>query len=170
MKPLSKIGIKWIAYSIELFLIFTLEQTPGLIPELFGVTPSLIMCVCISIAVFEGEMPAMMFGLAGGLLMDFGSRTIFGFNAFFLTVLCYLCGLLVVNLMRNNIVTTMVLGAGVLLIMGIVRWFFFYVLWGYPSLWFHFYAVMLPCALYSVIILPLFFYLNRVISTYLSYE
>ena len=166
----EKSWIKWVAYSIELFLMYVLEQTPNLIPDMFGAYPSLVMCVCISVAIFEGEVPGLFFGLAGGLMLDYTSTKIFGFYALFLTVLCYFCGLLVVNLMRNNIVTTMLLGSASVLIMGIVKWFFFYVLWDYPSLFYHLYAFILPSVLYTVLLLPVFFYFTRVVSTHLSVD
>lgn len=166
----SKAWVKWFAYAIELFLMFIIEQTPNLIPDVYGVYPSLVMCVCISVAIFEGEIAGMYFGLAGGLLLDYTSTKIFGFYALFLTVICYVCGLLVVNLMRNNIVTTMILGAGSFLSIALVKWFFFYVIWDYPSLFYHLYAIILPSALYSFLLLPVFFYFNRVLSTHLSVD
>ncbi|MDR1565600.1 MAG: rod shape-determining protein MreD [Oscillospiraceae bacterium] len=168
MKILNKLGIKWLAYSLELFIAFILGQTPGLIPRIFGVLPMLPICVCVCIALFEGEFAGLLFGAAGGLLMDFSGTKVFGFHALFLTILCYVCGMFVVYLMRNNIVTCMLLGTGSLLIIGIMRWLFLYVIWDYDGLWYLFYSVILPSVGYSMVLLPVFFYLNKVIATHLS--
>jgi rod shape-determining protein MreD len=126
------------------------------------------ICVCVCVALFEGELAGLFFGVAGGLLMDFSETNVFGFHALFLTILCYVCGMFVVYLMRNNIVTCMLLGTGSLLIIGIMRWLFLYVIWNYTELWYLFYSGTLPSVGYSMILLPVFFYLNKVIATHLS--
>lgn len=64
--------IRYFAYSIELLVLFIIQETPGLIPAVFGARPILLIPVAVSIAMFENELPAMFFGLAFGLFLDFG--------------------------------------------------------------------------------------------------
>lgn len=65
------------------------QETPGLIPELFGARPVLLIPVALSIALFEGERPSMMFGLFSGLLIDFGIGGALGFHALLLAATCF---------------------------------------------------------------------------------
>lgn len=167
---LNRIRLKWIAYGIELFLIFIIQSTPNLLPPFLGVRPMLLAVVAISIAVFEGDRAGLWVGLAAGLLTDLGAGTVFGFNALVLMIICYLCGTLVVFLMRNNILTAMLLGFCGLLLMGLLRWFFFYFLWEDQKAWYYIYAVMLPQLIYSIAMMPLAFYFNRAIASRLRDE
>lgn len=162
--------IKWLAYCVELFLVYIIQYTPNLLPSFLGVKPLLLIVFAISIAIFEGEGPAMWIGLAAGLMMDLASGSVFGFYGLMLMLVCYVCGTLVVFLMRNNVVTAMVLGVGGLLVIGLFRWFFFYVLWSDPKIWYNLYAVMLPQTIYTVVVMPVAYFLNRAIATHMTAE
>ena len=170
MKILSQIRVKWIAYAVELLLICIIQSTPNLLPAFLGVKPLLLPVFAISIAMFEGETTAMWFGVVAGMLMDITSSSVFGVNTLMLMIICYICGSLVVFLMRNNIVTAMVLGVGGLLAMELMRWLCFYVLWGDTKIWYYLYAIMLPQIVYSAVIMPIAFYFNRAIASHLSDE
>ncbi len=171
MSFLSRFNLKWLAYGLELFLVYIIQCTPNLLPSFLGVKPLLLVVFAISIAMFEGDGPAIWIGLAAGLLMDLQSGNMgFGFNAIVLMVICFACGTLVVYLMRNNIITAIVLALAGMLIMGLLRWFFFYVIPGEPKLGYYLYAVMLPQIVYTVLAMPLAFYFNRAIATHIVSE
>lgn len=162
--------LKWLAYALELLLVYIIQYTPNLLPSFLGVKPLLLVVFAVSIAMFEGEGPAMWIGLAAGLLMDMSAGSVFGFNGLILMLICYVCGALVVYLMRNNIVSAMVLGVCSLILLGLLRWFFFYVLWGDPKHWYYLYAVMLPQVIYTAVMMPIAFFFNRSIATHLTVE
>ena len=63
---------RYLAYSIEILVFFVLGSTPSLFPEIFGATPCLLVALAITIAVFESEVPAMIFGVICGALTDLG--------------------------------------------------------------------------------------------------
>lgn len=168
MKILSHVRLKWIAYALELLLVCIIQYTPNLLPTFLGVKPLLLSVFAISIAMFEGETSAMWFGFTAGMLMDTMSASVFGFNTIMLMVVCYFSGALVIFLMRNNIVSAMVLGVCGLLIIELLRWFFFYVLWGDEKMWYYLYAITLPQVVYSAVIMPIAFYFNRSIASHLS--
>ncbi|MBE6754518.1 MAG: rod shape-determining protein MreD [Ruminococcaceae bacterium] len=170
MKILSRVRLKWVAYALELLLVCIVQYTPNLLPTFLGVKPLLLSVFAISIAMFEGETSAMWFGCAAGILMDVMSTSVFGFNTIMLMVVCYFCGALVIFLMRNNIVSAMVLGVCGLIVIEVMRWLFFYVLWGDAKMWYYLYAVMLPQVVYSAVIMPIAFYFNRSIAAHLSEE
>lgn len=168
MNILTRGKLKWIAYALELILLYIIQCTPNLLPSFLGVKPLLLVIAAISIAMFEGEGAAMWFGLAAGMLMDIASAHVFGFFSLMLMVICYICGSLVVFLMRNNLVSSIVLGLGGLLILGLFQWFFFYALWGDPKSGYYLYAIMLPQIIYSAILMPVAFYFNRALATHLT--
>lgn len=167
---LKNIRLKWVAYALELVIVYILQNTPGLIPEFLGVQPVLLVIFAVSIAMFEGEGPGLWFGLAAGALMDITAPTVFGFNALMLMLICYACGMLVVYLMRNNLVSSLCLGAGAVLIMGLITWFIQYVILGNSGVWFYIYGVLLPRLIYTTALMPLAFFFNRAIATHLADE
>ena len=168
MNFLTHSRLKWVTYILELFLVFVVQYTPNLLPEFLGVKPVLPVVFALSISMFESEGSAMWVGLIAGLLMDLGSSGVFGFNALFLMLLCYGCGTLVVFLMRNNIVSAMVLGIAGLVILEFLRWFFFVALWGDQKMWYYLYAIMLPRVVYSAAVIPIAFYFNRALVSHMD--
>ena len=57
--------IRCLAYTLELLVLFMLQETPGLLPPIYGVRPVLLLPAVIAIALFEEEIPAMAFGIVG---------------------------------------------------------------------------------------------------------
>ena len=84
---------RYFSYFLELLLLFILQTTPRLLPEIFGSKPLLLIPAVITIALLENEIPAMFFGLAGGLLLDFGYSDNIGFFTITLTLSCFYIGL-----------------------------------------------------------------------------
>ena len=54
--------IRYLAYTLELLVLFMLQETPGLLPPLFGARPVLLFPAVITIAMFETEIPALPLG------------------------------------------------------------------------------------------------------------
>lgn len=159
---------KWFIFGVELFVVFILQSTPCLIPEIFGELPMLTVMCAVSIALFEGDVIGMWFGLGAGLLMDTVSSTPFGFYGLVLMITCFGCGTLVMSLMRNNIVTSLILGAAAVLVISLAQWFFTADAQGGTI--FIITRVLLPRTLYSAAIMPIFYYFNRAIATRLYDE
>lgn len=167
MLRLSGTAQKYIVYGVELFLVYIIQFTPSLLPRFFGESPMLLTVCAVSIALFEGDITGMWFGLAAGLLADVGSTAPFGFYGLIHLIICYGVGLLVMYLMRNNIVTSVLLGFAAAAIASTVQWFF---LSGSRDILYFLPQILLPRALYSTITMPAFFYFNRAITTRLYDE
>ena len=153
---------RYIVYGVELFLVYIIQFTPSLLPRFFGESPMLLTVCAVSIAVFEGDIAGMWFGMAAGLLMDIGSIAPFGFYALVNLTICYGCGLLVMYLMRNNVVTAVILGLTAALLASVFQWFF---LSGSRDILYFLPNILLPRVLYSTVTMPVFFYYNRAIIT-----
>lgn len=81
--------IRYAAYSLEIILLLVLQGTPGLIPELFGGKPILLVSFALSIAAVEEVVPSLVFAAVCGALADISAGGTIGFFAVSLTLLCY---------------------------------------------------------------------------------
>ncbi|MEE0676027.1 MAG: rod shape-determining protein MreD [Ruminococcus sp.] len=81
--------IRYAAYSLEIILLLVLQGTPGLIPEVFGGKPILLVSFALSIAAVEEVVPSLVFAAVCGALADISAGGTIGFFAVSLTLLCY---------------------------------------------------------------------------------
>ena len=79
--------VRYFAFGIEILILFILQSTPNLIPEVFGGRPLLLIPAAITIAYFEPEIPAMFFGIACGVLLDLGGGDNIGYYTIMLGVI-----------------------------------------------------------------------------------
>lgn len=169
MSLLNGTRVKWAIYGIEIFLVYVLQSTPALIPEIFGEKPMLVVMCVVSIALFEGDVTGMWFGMAAGLLMDTGSTNPVGFYGLVLLCVCFGCGTLVMYLMRNNVMTSLILGFAAAVLVSLVQWIFF-AHSGVENIIFFIKSILLPRCIYSTVTMPLFYYFNMAITTRLYDE
>lgn len=170
MNLLNGTRSKWIVYGLEIFLVYVLQSTPALIPEIFGEKPMLVAICAVSIALFEGDVTGMWFGLGAGLLLDTGSTAPFGFYGLILLAVCFGCGTLVMYLMRNNAVTSLILGFAAVAIVSVAQWLCFALPQDGSDVSFFIVQILLPRCAYSTVLMPLFYYFNRAITTRLYDE
>lgn len=85
---------RFMAYSLELLLLFILQTTPNLLPEVFGGKPLLMIPAAVTIALMEEQIPAMFFGLAGGALLDLAFSDNLGYYTIMLTLICFVISLI----------------------------------------------------------------------------
>lgn len=156
--------IRFFAYAMELLVLFVLQETPGLIPPIESARPVLVLPAALSIALFEGETVAMAFGLAGGLLIDFGFGSVLGFHALLLTGGCYLISLIAANLFQANFLSALLLTAAVMAGTFLLQWVFFFVLSGYAHAGYALLTRYLPLFCYTTAFLPLTYYFNRALA------
>lgn len=153
--------IRYIAYSLELLVFFMLQQTPGLFPMIYGIKPVLLIPAAVAIALFEEETPALLFGVAAGLLADFGFGGSLGASALVLGLACYIISRLIKTVLQVRFITSMLTAVCAVGVLVLLTWLVRYVLPGYeyPG-----YALMhrfLPIYLYTLLLFPLIFLLNR---------
>ena len=153
--------IRYFAYALELLVLYMIQQTPGFLPSLFGARPILIIPAVLAIAMFEPEIPAMAFGIFGGLLIDFGIGDALGFHGIMLWVACYVISALSANLLRTNLLTSFLVNTVSLLVIVVLQWLFYYVLYGYDYILYALLHHYLPLIAYSLVLTPITFYFNR---------
>lgn len=149
-----------------LLIVFTaiLQNTKGLFPKIGNASAMLLIPLVISIAMFERDIPGMLFGLFAGFTWDFYSAHIDGYYIIFLTFVGYACAYLISRYMRNNIVTAMVYSLIASLLCSTLYWLFFVVLGFVDGAWLLYYKLYLPSAAYTFALTPLYYYFIRAIA------
>ena len=162
IRNLNKL-IRYLAYVLELLVLFMLQETPGLLPSIFGARPVLLFPAVVAIAMLEPEVPALLFGVVGGLFCDFGLSGMLGFHALVLGVLCFFISLVIRAYLQNNMATAILTGVWSIGLVVLAQWFFLYFFqYSYPA-----YALThhyLPKYFYTLLFLPLLYLLNRGLS------
>ena len=156
--------IRYTALTIELILCTVIQSLPWLRLELFGGSAILLLPAVITLSVFEGEIPAIIFGVAGGLLADSGYSGAMGYYAIMLAIICYISSILMENYIRTNLLTTMIIGAISIPVIILGHFLFFYILAGYGNVWYYFISHYLSRIIYTIAFLPVFYGINRFIA------
>ena len=155
--------------ALILLVLSVLQNTDGFFPQIFGVRALLLIPAVVCIAMFERDMAGMFFGLFAGALWDMNAGGA-SFNALYLMAVGFICGTLINTIMRNNIVTALLLSVVFIPVYVIGYWFFHFVVGGIDMAGFVFLRYYLPSIFYSAVFLPLMFIGVRAIEKHYSEE
>ena len=150
-----------------LILLYVLQTTPRLF-SILGVKPILVVPAAVCMAMFEGELTGGVMGALAGLLCDLASFTIFGFNGIIVMACCAAVGLLTIYYTQLKLTNALMLGLAVLLLRGVLEYFFYFQIWGFENGHRIFWYQTLPTVLYSTLAVIPLFYLIRSISGYFN--
>ena len=128
--------IRCVAYTIEIILLFILQELPYLMPSLLGVRPLLLIAAPMTIAILEN-------------------------HAIVLGVLGFFIGLLAVNLVKTNVLTSQLCTAAAVFAVISLHFVFFYLLRGYDMASYAYQKYYLPMMLYSFLPTPILYYFNK---------
>ena len=156
--------IRYFAYTIEILILYMVQETPGLLPEIGGARPVLLIPAAISIAMFESELAGIAFGLLCGLFLDIGMGGVLGFHGLLLAAACYGVGLLTADLIQTNFLTSLLLAAGAVAGILFLQWVFFYLLYGYEYSGYALVTRYLPRMAYSFCTMPLCYAFHRALA------
>lgn len=157
--------IRWAIFSALLIVSVLLQNSVGGLLDFFGARVFLCIPFCVAIAMFEREVPASIFGALAGALWDVSSG-VDGFNTIVLMALSAVCSLLISHLMRNNLITAMVLGAGSITAYEIV--YIAVRFWGAGSPIRQIFTFYLPSLIITAIFVPVCYFIVK--SIYNSYK
>lgn len=155
---------RYFAYTLEMIVLFILERTQNAIPEVFGEKPTLVILVVLMIAFFEGESAGLIFGLLAGILLDSAINTQLSYLTMLMAIIGYIVGFISRNVISVNFTTTMLVSTASTVLIYMIIFVANYALKGYGQLWYVFWRHYLLRAIYSLIVLPLVYYLNRPIA------
>lgn len=152
--------VRYFAYFLEIFLCCILQGIDGFLPKIFGCVPLLTASAVITIAVIEPEIPAMLFGLEAGFLLDVCGSTSLGTACILFTVVtCFVSAVAQRRLrisMKSAIIAS-ALGLGAIFA-GI--WFICYIAKGYSLPYIALADKYLPMYIYTVLTVPFMFLIN----------
>lgn len=154
MHRLSIRYLKWTAYGLLLLAAAILQATPHAFTVL-GARPLLLIPMVVCVAMFTGPVGGAAAGVAAGILWDLNSTRLLGFNALVLMAVGCGCGLFVHLLLRNNLLSAMLLFSGALLIQGLADWFFNTLLLGKEDPLFRLLHLQLPDMAFTLVVSPL---------------
>ena len=146
--------------ALILLVLSVLQNTDGFFPQIFGVRALLLIPAVVCIAMFERDMAGMFFGLFAGALWDIHASGA-SFNALYLFAVGFICGTLINTIMRNNIVTALILSMVFIPVYVVGYWFFHYIVGGLDMAGFMFWRYYLPEIFYTALFLPIMFIMVR---------
>ena len=97
--------LKRIILFLLVIIFAAIQNTDGILPCIFGARFFILIPLTVSIAMFEGELAGLFYGLAAGAFWDVCCGGIDGFHAFYLAFLGALTGVLLHFFMRNKPLT-----------------------------------------------------------------
>lgn len=148
---------KWLCYFGAGFLLFLL-QSVGFMPPILGVFPSFMLCLPFCIAICEGPAAGAAAGAVCGILSDVLTSGMEGLFSLLLVVTCALTGVLVQAIMRNTIVTALVLTTAGVSFIKIIEWYLVLHLTGIDPDAYVLVNSVLPSVLYTVLLItPVYF-------------
>jgi len=109
LQRLSRRYLTWTAYGLLIVAAVILQSLPRGLPVIGGVRPVLIVPLVVCAAMYEGPVGGAAAGIAAGLLWDMFSDRLLGFHALLLLIVGCACGLLVRLLIRNNLLSALLL-------------------------------------------------------------
>ncbi len=157
----KKIYLRRAIFALGLTVLSALQSTPGLLPEIFGARPMLLIPAVVCIAMFERELGGIFFGLFAGILWDTVSLSGGSFNAILLTLCGFACGSLITHLMRNNLVTALLLTAVFTALHLLVYWLRIYIFAGNFGGALSIFTFYIPSCIYTILVMPIFYFSVR---------
>ncbi len=159
--------MKWIIYTLLLFVFYGLQTAPGFF-RFLDAQPLLTIPLVLSIAMFEHEIGGAVFGILAGFLWDMQQDTLFGFNALVMMCCCVSVSLLIMYLMPTTLPSSLFYNFSVLAIQSGLYFLFCYALWGTPGMSLVWVNYLLPqMGLTLLASIPIYF-LVRLISSKFS--
>ena len=158
---------KWVRmalYAAELLLLFALQEIPGLLPQIMGAKPLLVLGAALTVSLHEDAIPAMAFGIFAGLLADLGMGSPMGWHALVYGVLCFALCMLCGTRMQVHLFTSVLMGLWSAAAAVLLDWLVLYVAQGYSLPGYALTNAYLPLYFYTVLAVPVCYGLQKLIQ------
>lgn len=165
----KKLIIRRLCLALILLLLSVLQNTDGFFPQIFGVRALLLIPAVVCMAMYERDICGMFLGVFAGALWDITASGA-SFNALYLLTVGFLCGTLINTIMRNNVVTAMILSTLATVIYNVGYWAFSFAASGMDSSVFMFFRYYLPSIFYTMLFIPPTFIAVRAIEKKFAVE
>ncbi len=149
--------IRFGLYALIIGVVALVQNSPYVLPDILGARAFVLLPLLVSIAMFEREIAAAVFGALAGILWDICSVKD-GFNSIVLLLICAVCSLLIIRLMRNNILTALVLGAGAIVSYCLIYIIINLLFGGAGASISQIFTFYLPSGIYTLAFVPVFYF------------
>ena len=165
----KKLITRRLCLALILLLLSVLQNTDGFFPQIFGVRALILIPAVVCMAMYERDIWGMLLGLFAGALWDITASGA-SFNALYMLTVGFVCGTLINTIMRNNVVTAMILSTLATLIYNIGYWAVSFVGGGMDNSGFILIRYYLPSILYTMLFIPLTFITVRAVEKKFAVE
>lgn len=118
--------LRWLTYAAVLLLFYVMECNP----IIRGFCPLLLIPLATSVAMYEGDLAAGVFGVFCGLMLDIASGiTVTGFSALLLLCACPFISLISRFVIKKTFISHLILNAAVTVIMAGLDMVFVHWVW-----------------------------------------
>ncbi len=155
---------KYIIYAAVICVACLLQNSLLSFPQIFGARAFLLVPLTVAVAMHEREIPAALFGAFAGILWDISSGND-GFNTLVLMLISTVCSLLISHFMRTNVITAFVLGGGAVVVYELLYILINIVLSGGAGSLGLLVAFYLPSAIYTLVFVPVMFFIIQWVYT-----
>ncbi len=153
--------LKWFIYAVILLFLYVCECNP----IIRGYCPLLIIPLATSVAMFEGDLAAGVFGAVCGLMLDMANGvTIMGFSALWLLAICPFISLLAKFWIKINFISHFLLNAAAVSILAAMDMLFLHWVWEGDDAVISFLRVILPAYGGAILFSIPIYFLARSIS------
>ena len=158
------VAIKRILLFLAVIITAVLQNTDGLLPDVFGARMFPLIPLVIAIGMCEGAMSGLLYGAAAGCFWDVCSAAPDGFNGLYLALVGCASGLLIRFFMRNKLMTEYCICSVSTVTHGVLYWLFtVYIPLGDYRLS-KLFGIYLPGAVITTSVSFIIYYLVRVLS------
>ena len=154
-KQQKRLLVRRSIFVLLILLAHLLQNTPGWFPAFFGIRVYFLLTFTVCLGLFEREIAGAMFGLFAGALWDSVSPLGDGYHAFLFLIIGAVCGILINTVMRNNLITALLLNFGAHVLYAALYAVLFVLAQGIDGAGWLFLRYFLPSALVSVLFTPL---------------
>lgn len=156
---LRKSALKWTLYILCMLIFYSIMRSGA-----FSLwQPFLIIPLAVSVALHERELPACIFALFCGYLIDIACRFIFGFSTVWLMLVCLAASLLSRNLIRINLINFIWIDILAIFLEFFMDYLFNTLIWDIPNREIVLERSTIPSAVSTLIISPFIYLLVKFI-------
>lgn len=154
----KNIYIRRLCLAAGVLVVALLQNTDGLLPSVFGFRAMPLIPAVVCIAMFERELPGMFFGVFAGLLWDCVSPVGGNLYAILLAIFAFTCGALITHLMRNNILTALLLSGSASVLHMLLFFLKEYIFSGRFDGAYKLLTFYIPSLIYTMIFVPILYF------------
>lgn len=151
-----------IMFAVLIIITAIIQNTGARFNGIFSFHAFLLIPLAVSISMFEREITAALLGALSGLLWDL-SAGIDGYNMLVIMLVSAVCSILISRVMRNNIITALVLGFSALGVFTFLYIMIYIVLDGAGVPLSQIFRFYIPSFIFTSAFIPLYYYLVKYI-------